>query len=209
MGMSVNDSKLAELARLISEWPGLVSRPAAELIEDSLVLLDHLGEATRLVDVGSGGGLPGLPLKIARTGLSVTLVEADQAKAAFLVRACAALGLRDVEVLARRAEDVGQDPVYRESFDVAVARALAPMPVLAELCLPLVRVGGRLLAQKTDREDLSVAQRAIETLGGALNGVVAAPSSLRRAGTIVIVDKKRPTPAAYPRRPGMPARKPL
>src|SRR5216684_8020594 len=126
MGMSVNDSKLAELARLISEWPGLVSRPAAELIEDSLVLLDHLGEATRLVDVGAGGGLPGLPLKIARPGLSVTLVEADQAKAAFLIRACAALGLREVEVVARRAEDVGRDPSYRESFDVAVARALAP-----------------------------------------------------------------------------------
>jgi len=209
MGISVNDSKLVELARLISEWPGLVSRPAGELIEDSLVLLDHLGEATRLVDVGSGGGLPGLPLKIARTGLSVTLVEADQAKAAFLVRACAALGLRDVEVLARRAEEVGQDPVYRESFDVAVARALAPMPVLAELCLPLVRVGGRLLAQKTDGEDVDAAQRAIDTLGGAMRSVLAAPSPVRRAGTIVIVDKTRPTPAAYPRRPGVPARKPL
>src|SRR6266849_6389345 len=200
MGMSVNDSKLAELARLISEWPGLVSRPAAELIEDSLVLLDHLGEATRLVDVGSGGGLPGLPLKIARRNLNMTLVEADQAKAAFLIRACAALGLHEVEVLARRAEDVGRDPLYRETFDVAVARALAPMPVLAELCLPLVRVGGRLLAQKTDREDLSVAQRAIDTLGGAINGVLAAPSSVRSAGTVVVVDKVRPTPAAYPRR---------
>ncbi len=209
MGMSVNDSKLAELARLISEWPGLVSRPAAELIEDSLVLLDHLGEATRLVDVGSGGGLPGLPLKIARRNLNVTLVEADQAKAAFLIRACAALGLREVEVLARRAEDVGRDPLYRETFDVAVARALAPMPVLAELCLPLVRVGGRLLAQKTDREDLSVAQRAIDTLGGAINGVLAAPSSVRSAGTVVVVDKVRPTPAAYPRRPGIPSRRPL
>ena len=203
------DSKLRELARLISEWPGLVSRPAGELIEDSLVLLDHLGEATRIVDVGSGGGLPGLPLKIARPHLSVTLVEADQAKAAFLVRACAALGLSDVQVLARRAEDVGQDPLYRESFDAAVARALAPMPVLAELCLPLVRVGGRLLAQKTETEDLDVARRAIDTLGGAMNSVVAAPSAARRAGTVVVVDKVRPTPAAYPRRAGVPARKPL
>jgi 16S rRNA (guanine527-N7)-methyltransferase len=205
----MKDSKLVELARLISEWPGLASRPAAELIEDSLVLLDHLGEATRLVDVGSGGGLPGLPLKIARPGLSVTLVEADQAKAAFLVRACAALGLREVEVLARRAEEVGQDALYRESFDVAVARALAPMPVLAELCLPLVRVGGRLLAQKTDSEDLGVARQAIDTLGGAMNSVVAAPSAVRSKGTIVIVDKVRPTPAAYPRRPGIPSRRPL
>jgi 16S rRNA (guanine527-N7)-methyltransferase len=203
------DSKLQELARLISEWPGLVSRPAGELVADSLVLLDHLGEAEKLVDIGSGGGLPGLPLKIMLPGLKITLVEADQAKAAFLVRACAELGLNDVEVLARRAEDVGRDPLYRESFDVAVARALAPMPVLVELCLPLVRVGGRLLAQKTESEDVGGAGRAIDALGGALGSVVAAPSAARRGGTVVIVDKVRPTPQAYPRRPGVPARRPL
>jgi 16S rRNA (guanine527-N7)-methyltransferase len=209
MGISVNDSKLVELARLISEWHGLVSRPPEELISDSLVLLDHLGDARKVVDVGSGGGLPGLPLKIARPDLSLTLVEADQTKAAFLVRACAALGLRDVEVLAKRAEEVGQDPDYREAFDVAVARAVAPMPVLVELCLPLVKVGGRLLAQKTATEDVNSAARAIEILGGVLNGVIAAPSAARQSGTVVVVDKVRPTPPAYPRRPGLPARKPL
>jgi 16S rRNA (guanine527-N7)-methyltransferase len=205
----MNDSKLAELARLISEWPGLVSRPSDELIADSLVLLEHVGEGEKVVDVGSGGGLPGLPLKIARPSLSVTLIESDQAKAAFLVGACAALGLRDVHVLARRAEEVGQDPLYRESFDLAVARALAPMPVLAELCLPLVRVGGRLLAQKTETENVDGAARAIDTLGGALNRVVGAPSAARSSGTVVIVDKVRPTPAEFPRRPGVPARRPI
>src|SRR3979490_2517413 len=140
MGISVNDSKLEQLARLISDWPGLVSGRAQDLVGDSLVLLEHLGDAKKIVDVGSGGGLPGLPLKIARPDLSVTLIESDQDKAAFIVRACAALGLEDVEVLAKRAEEVGQDPRCRKAFDVAVARALAPMPVLAELCLPLVRV---------------------------------------------------------------------
>jgi 16S rRNA (guanine527-N7)-methyltransferase len=114
-----------------------------------------------------------------------------------------------VEVLGRRAEDVGRDPLYRESFDVAVARALAPMPVLVELCLPLVRVGGRLVAQKTDTEGLDAANRAIDALGGAMNRVVAAPSEARRSGTVVIVDKIKPTPPAYPRRPGVPARRPL
>jgi 16S rRNA (guanine527-N7)-methyltransferase len=202
-------AQLVELARLISGWPGLTSRPPDELIADSLVLLEHLGEGETLIDVGSGGGLPGLPLKIARPGLSVTLVEADQAKAAFLVRACAALGLADVEVLARRAEEVGQDARYREHFDVAVARALAPMPVLAELCLPLVRVGGRLLAQKTATEDLAAGARAIDALGGALSRVVDAPTAARSSGTVVIVEKVRPTPAVYPRRPGLPARRPL
>ena|ERR1700674_1658779 len=209
MGISVNDSKLVQLARMISEWPGLVSGPAAELIEDSLVLLEHLGQANSVVDVGSGGGLPGLPLKIARPGLRLTLVESNQAKAAFLVTACATLELGGVEVLARRAEDVGHDPRYREAFDVAVARALAPMPVLVELCLPLVRVGGRLLAQKTERENVERAAHAIETLGGAMNRVVAAPSDARRTGTVVVIDKVRPTPPAYPRRPGVSIRKPL
>jgi 16S rRNA (guanine527-N7)-methyltransferase len=209
MGISMTDSKLAELARLISGWPGLVSGPPAALIDDCLVLLDHIEGVRELVDVGSGGGLPGLVLKIARPHLRLTLIESDQAKAAFLVRACATLGLSEVEVIARRAEEVGQDPRHREAFEVAVARALAPMPVLAELCLPLVRVGGRLLAQKTDREPLEAAAHAIEVLGGAPAVVAAAPSAARQGGTVVIVDKVRTTPARYPRRPGVPARKPL
>ena len=205
----MKDSRLAELARMISEWPGLVSGPAGDLVADSLVLLEHLGDARRLVDVGSGGGLPGLPLKIARPSLEVTLVEADQAKAAFLVQACASLDLEGVEVLARRAEEVGHDERYRESFDVAVARAVAPTPVLVELCLPLVRVGGRLLAQKTDQEELASARRAIELLGGSLERIAAAPSALRSSGTVVVISKIRPTPQEYPRRPGVPNRRPL
>jgi 16S rRNA (guanine527-N7)-methyltransferase len=201
-------AKLSQLAQMISAWPGLVSGPAEELVEDSLVLLEHLGAAHRVVDVGSGGGLPGLPLKIARPDLSVTLIEANQNKAAFLVQACAKLGL-DVEVLARRAEDLGHEPRLRESFDLAVARALAPAPVLVELCLPLLRVGGRLLAQKTDKEEAAAAERAIKLLGGSLDAIVSAPSTARRLGTVMIVSKVRTTPAAYPRRPGVPARKPL
>lgn len=203
------DSRLSELARQIEDWPGLVSGPAARLVEDSLVLLDHLGDAHSLVDVGSGGGLPGLPLKIVRPGLAVTLVESDQAKAAFLVQACARLGLEGVEVVARPAEDAGRDTRYRERFDVAVARALAPMSVLAELCLPLVRVGGTLLAQKTDAEDVTTAQHAIQLLGGSLESVTPAASSARASGTVVVVRKVAPTPPAYPRRPGVPRRKPL
>jgi 16S rRNA (guanine527-N7)-methyltransferase len=208
----MDDSKpaeLAALARLIESWPGLVSGPAGELVEDCLVLVEHLGEARRLVDVGSGGGLPGLPLKIARPELEVTLIEAHGKKAAFLVRACAELGLRGVEVVDRRAEDVGRDTRYREAFDVAVARAVAPMPVLAELCLPLVRVGGRLLAQKTGAEDVAAARAAIEILGGGAVEVVPAPSSARGSGTVVVVEKAHPTPQAYPRRSGVPGRKPL
>jgi 16S rRNA (guanine527-N7)-methyltransferase len=209
MGISVNDSRLSELARMIAAWPGLVSAPPAELIDDSLVLLDFLGDAARLVDVGSGGGLPGLALKLARPDLRVTLVDSDQGKAAFLVQAAASLHLSDVEVVSRTAEEVGQDPVYREQFDVAVARALAPMPVLVELCLPLVRVGGRLLAQKTQNEDVSRAAHAVELLGGALDSITPARSRARGAGTVVVVRKVSSTPATYPRRSGVPRRRPL
>ena len=202
-------ARLSELARLISGWHGLVAGPPDELIVDSLVLLDYLGGADKLVDVGSGGGLPGLPLKIVRPELQVTLVEADRAKAAFLVRASAALGLDGVEVVARRAEDAGHDERYREAFDVAVARALAPLAVLAELCLPLVRVGGRLLAQKTRKEDVEPARHAVEVLGGSLDSVRPAPSAARRGGVVVVVTKITATPAKYPRRPGVPNRRPL
>jgi 16S rRNA (guanine527-N7)-methyltransferase len=193
---------------MIYAWPGLVSGPASDLIEDSLVLVEHLGSAHRLVDVGSGGGLPGLPLKIVRPDLAVTLIEADQSKAAFLVQTCAALNL-DVEVVAKRAEVVGHDDRYREAFDVAVARALAPMAVLVELCLPLVRVGGKLLAQKTNKDDVEAADHAIRLLGGSLEAIRPAPSQARTSGTVIVISKVGPTPDAYPRRTGVPARKPL
>jgi 16S rRNA (guanine527-N7)-methyltransferase len=195
---------LDRYAAMVAAWPGLVSGPPAPLVEDCLALLDHLGDARTLVDVGSGGGMPGLPLKIARPDLAVTLVEADRRKAAFLVDASARLGLA-VEVLAERAEAAGRGPL-RESFDLAVCRALAPMPVLAELCLPLVRVGGLLLAMKGQVEE---AAAAIEAVGGGTPVVLPAPTAARSRGVIVAVPKVAPTPPAYPRRPGVPNRRPL
>jgi 16S rRNA (guanine527-N7)-methyltransferase len=213
MGIVDIHSRLDELDRLIREWPGLVSRSQREhgagLVEDGLVLLDHLGPIRTLVDVGSGAGLPGLPLKIARPDLQVTLIESNKDKAAFLVHACAALRLDGVTVVARRAEEAARLPDLREAFDVAVARALAPMPVLVELCLPFVKVGGRFLAQKTSAEDLEAAAHAIELLGGSLTAVHDAPSSARVQGTVVEIEKVVATPATYPRRIGVPSRKPL
>jgi 16S rRNA (guanine527-N7)-methyltransferase len=198
------DSKEDEYARLLATWPGLVSGPPASLVRDCLVLLDKLGDARSVIDVGSGGGMPGIPLKIARPDLRVVLVEADRRKAAFLVHAAARLDL-DVEVVAERAETAARGPL-REAFDVAVCRALAPMPVLAELCLPFVHVGGRLLAMKARVEESA---DAIAALGGGPARIVPAPSTAREHGVVVIVPKLTPTPDAYPRRPGTPARRPL
>src|SRR5215471_19065926 len=198
------NSKVNRYVQLLESWPGLVSGPAQPLVEDCMVLLDHLGDARTLVDVGSGGGMPGVPLKIARPDLSVTLLEADHRKAAFLTHAAAVLGL-DVDVVAERAETAGRGRL-RETFDVATCRALATMPVLAELCLPLVRVGGRLLALKGEVEEAS---QAIIAVGGGDPTVIHAPSSARDRGVIVVVPKLTPTPAAFPRRPGVPARHPI
>ena len=199
------------LLNLISSWPGLVARPDRALLEDSLVLLDFLPLGPlRVIDVGSGGGLPGLPLKIARPELSLTLLEANQRKAAFLVQATARLGLEGVEVVSRRAEEAGRDLQYREAYDFALARALAPMRVLVELCLPFVAVGGRLLAMKTDAvAEAEGARGVIERLGGELVAVTPARSEARSLGQVVVVGKVGATPPEYPRRAGVPGRRPL
>lgn len=206
------NSKLEPLDRLtalIAAWPGLVSDSSPELVRDCLVLLDHLGGARTLIDVGSGGGLPGLVLKLARPELEVTLLEANHRKTAFLEAAGAQLGLR-VRVLAARAEEAAHRPELRESFDVATARALAPMPVLVELCLPFVRVGGRLLAMKAGAEaEVEAALPALERLGGRLLAIEAAPSAARERGQVVVVEKVAPSPAGFPRRPGVPGKRPL
>src|SRR5437588_10899983 len=143
------------LFELLAAWPGLLGRPDPELVADSLVLLDFLPESGRVIDVGSGGGLPGLPLKLARPALDLTLLEANGRKAAFLQQVVASLALSGVLVVRARAEAAGRLPAHREAYDIAVVRALAPMPVLAELCLPFVRVGGRLLAMKATRKPKS------------------------------------------------------
>jgi 16S rRNA (guanine527-N7)-methyltransferase len=202
------NSKLLQYGHLLATWPGLVSQRerarTGALVEDCLVLLDHLADAKSVVDVGSGGGMPGIPLKILRPDLEVTLIESDQRKAAFLVHAAATLGL-DLEVVAERAEDTGRGP-RRETFDLAVSRALAAMPVVAELCLPLVRVGGRLLAMKGEVEDCDEATRL---LGGGRPETLAAPSAARPNGVLVRIDKLTATPDEFPRRAGTPARRPL
>lgn len=188
-----------------------MGRPDPALVEDSLVLLNFLPSGPlRIIDVGSGGGLPGLPLKLARPELSLALLEANRRKAAFLVQAVATLGLGGVEVVGARAEDAGRDPRHREAYDVATARALASMPVVAELCLPFLRLGGRLLAMKAGAEaEARSAEPAITRLGGRLLAVTPAASAARSLGQVVVVEKVSPTPPEYPRRAGVPGRRPL
>jgi 16S rRNA (guanine527-N7)-methyltransferase len=148
----------------------IIDRATAEVqhVGDALTLLPFLPkDEFRLVDVGSGGGVPGIPLAIARPDALVMLVESTKKKAAFLKDAAAQLGLENVSVSEWRAEQVGRSN-SRETFDVATARAVATLDWLAEWCLPLVKRGGKLLAMKGERatEELPAARKAIKFLGG-------------------------------------------
>jgi 16S rRNA (guanine527-N7)-methyltransferase len=205
------EARLREFERLLTSWPGLVSTrargDAGALVWDSLALLDHLEGAAAIVDVGAGGGMPGIPLKIACPDLRVTLVEAQRRKAAFLSHAAASLGL-DLDVVADRAEDAARGRL-REAFDAAVCRALGPLPVVVELCLPLVRVGGRLLAMAGEVEPGEAFREAARLLGGGETQVVPAPTGARALGTVVVVPKLASTPQRFPRRAGVPQRRPL
>jgi 16S rRNA (guanine527-N7)-methyltransferase len=164
------------------------------------------------VDVGTGAGFPGLPIKIMRPALRMTLLESSQKKVSFLQHVVARLGLSGVEFLWARAEEVGQDPHYRERYDLVLARAVADMTVLVEYCLPLCRKGGCFVAQKgvDIEQELSDAQPAVQLLGGQVREVkkVTLPG-LREPRALVLIDKVQQTPIAYPRRPGMPGKRPL
>ena len=164
------------------------------------------------LDVGAGAGFPGLPLKIVCPELRLTLLESTRKKVEFLLHIAAVLGLSDVDIVWDRAENLGQNPHYRERYDVVLARAVAELPVLAEFCLPFCRIGGRFVAQKGVEAEREVAQAApaLERLGGVLREVkeVRLPEQRERRA-LVVIDKAAPTPSAYPRRAGIPAKRPL
>ena len=166
----------------------------------------------RLIDIGTGAGFPGLPLKILYPRLQLTLVESVGKKAGFCLHIVEILGLQDVEVLHSRAEEVGQLPIHREKYDWAVARAVARLPVLAEYLLPLVQVGGSMLAQKGESgpAEAHAAENAINLLGGHIRQLlpVTLPGVVEER-YLVLVDKIAATPPGYPRKPGIPSKTPL
>ena len=195
----------------IADYWGVLTKHFLDSLSCVLALELPPGEL-RLIDVGSGAGFPGLPLKIAFPEIHVTLLEATAKKTEFLHAVVHHLRLSEVTILTARAEEVAHDPTHREAYDVAMARALAAMPVLVELCLPFVRCGGILIAQKGDppADEIAAAQEALRILGGQLRGVqpVRVPG-LDAVRHLVVIDKVAATPARYPRRPGVPSRRPL
>ncbi len=165
-----------------------------------------------LADVGTGAGLPGLPLKILYPDLKLTLVESVGKKAKFCQHVVGVLGLDNVNVLHARAEEVGQLPEHREKYDWAVARAVAKLNVLAEYLLPLVQLGGAMLAQKGESgpAEAQSAEQALKLLGGKLKQVI--PVNLPGVAEdrfLVLAEKVAATPPRYPRKPGLPMKQPL
>ena len=190
-------------------------RMAARHFLDSLLPLKASGlipEEGRLIDVGTGAGFPGLPLAIARPSLQVTLLEAQGKRCQFLQAVCQALGLENVTIINDRAENLGRTEGHREGYDRAVARAVAALPVLAEYLLPFVRVGGMALCWKGPAvagEQADGAAAAVR-LGGRLLPLVDMEGSGEETGHVIApMEKTEKTLPLYPRKNGMPAKRPL
>jgi 16S rRNA (guanine527-N7)-methyltransferase len=185
------------------------------LIIDSLTVLpglDELESGSRVIDVGSGAGLPGMPVAIARPNLKVTMLESTGKKADFIRRAIQTLGLTNANVLQDRAETAGQSSEHREAYDACINRAVGPMNVLLEFSMPLVLTGGRVLAMKGPRaeQELEDAGDALTALGASELAVIDAyPESFDNDLVIVSIIKGSATPEEYPRLPGVPKKHPL
>lgn len=166
----------------------------------------------RLIDVGTGAGFPGIPLKIIYPAMRLTLVESVGKKANFCRHIVQHLRMEGVDVVQARAEETGQLRAHREQYDWAVARAVASLPVLMEYLLPLVKVGGRVLAQKGESgpAETQEAARAMQLLGGRLKQLIPLQlPGITEDRYLIVVDKIAATPAQYPRRPGVPTKNPL
>lgn len=206
------EQRLQRLVRLMADAPVRVTAVApdegyARHVEDALtgVALIEAAPPGPLVDVGSGGGVPGLVLAVLLPARAVTLVESNGRRAAFLRDAAAELGLANVTVLAERAETAARGAA-RDAFAVATCRALAPPPVALELCLPLVRPGGRMVLY-AGAVNVSSLEGVARLVGAEVDGATPVEGSERRH--LVTLTKLAPTPARFPRRPGMAAKRPL
>lgn len=166
----------------------------------------------QVIDVGTGAGLPGIPLKILWPGIRLVLLDATAKKATFLHHLKEKLGLEDIEIVVGRAEEIAHLDEYREKFDLVLSRAVANLPALAELALPFCAIGGSFIAQRKGAVETEVmeADKACSILGGKLSEIKRI--DLEELGDnryLVVIDKTSPTPDKYPRRPGVPSKRPL
>ena len=179
---------------------------------DSLTILNYIKKGAKVIDVGTGAGFPGIPLKILRDDINLTLLDSLNKRINFLKLVIDELKLKNVDTIHGRAEEIGKNKRYRESFDISFSRAVANLSTLSEYLIPLVKIGGISISMKGAeiKEEIEKSKKAITLLGGNINKIdffELPQSDIKR--NLIIIEKERSTPAKFPRKPGLPAKEPI
>ena len=179
---------------------------------DSLTILKYIKKGAKVIDVGTGAGFPGIPLKILRDDINLTLLDSLNKRINFLKLVIDELKLKNVDTIHGRAEKIGKNKRYRESFDISFSRAVANLSTLSEYLIPLVKIGGISISMKGSeiKEEIEKSKKAITLLGGNINKIdffELPQSDIKR--NLIIIEKERSTPAKFPRKPGLPSKEPI
>lgn len=209
-----------EYMKLLIEWNEKINLTAItepeEIITkhfiDSLTILKYIKNDYKVVDVGTGAGFPGIPLCIMNPTIKMTLVDSLNKRLIFLQEVVNTLKLKNIEIVHARAEELGQNIKYRETFDVATSRAVANLSTLSEYLIPLVKINGKIISMKASnaKQEIDEAQNAIQILGGQIESIEEfnlPESDIGR--TVIIINKNKPTSKKYPRKAGTPSKEPL
>ncbi len=223
IGYNLQEEQLEQFftyKELLIEWNKKMNLTAIEQEEDiitkhfidSLSIASYIPDTTKIIDIGTGAGFPGIPLKILKKDLSITLLDSLNKRITFLEEVIRNLSLENIQAVHARAEELAHKEEYREQYDIAVSRAVAPMHTLLEYMLPYVKIGGKCICMKGPnlQEESKDLQNCLETLGGKIEKIeelVLPETEIKR--NIMLIKKENKTPKKYPRNPGMPSKKPL